>query len=168
YILGVVASEENYSHFYTRTSNGYSLYFIVPKENVLLKDVFTKENIYHVSNYQYDRPKNTYTRCIFPSFTAKYDEDIYPMLGLGYVSLDRLIKEDELNAIKRVNHVTKLEVNNEGIEGAAVTVVVNAPTSAAPGIEEEFYYDFLVNRSFGYMILDRHGIPLFTGVVTNC
>ncbi|MDE7100849.1 MAG: hypothetical protein K2O05_03245 [Anaeroplasmataceae bacterium] len=168
YILGVQASEENYSHFYTRTNRGYSLYFIVPKNNVSLKNVFTKETIYHVSNYQYDKPKNTYTRCIFPSFTAKYDEDIYPKLGLECVSLDRLVKEDEPNAIKKVDHVTKLEVNDEGIEGAAVTVVADAPTSAGPEIEEKFYYDFLVDRSFGYLILDTHGIPLFTGVVTNC
>ena len=66
---------------------------------------------------------------------------------------------------QRIQHVAKLKVDRKGIEGAAVTVVVDAPTS--PELIEEVLYDMVIDRAFGYVLTDPYGTILFTGVVNN-
>ncbi|MDE5565614.1 MAG: hypothetical protein K2I77_01385 [Anaeroplasmataceae bacterium] len=163
YQSGTAYQEEKYQHFYICTDGWYQLRFLVPNEGVSLKDVFTKENIYHVNNFDYEVSDKHSTRCIFPCFNAGFDDDIFSSLGLNSIALNRLLEEN--NKIDKIRHIAKLEVNEKGIEGAAVTIDV--VDSGVKPIEKE-YHDFLVNRSFGFIISDSHGIPLFSGVVNNC
>ena len=73
------------------------------------------------------------------------------------VNIDSL-SESELRSI----------AEQEGIEGAAVTVIAG-DGSAAPG-EEEFekvYLDFVVDKTFGFIVTDARDVPLFTGIING-
>ena len=65
-----------------------------------------------------------------------------------------------------VIHKCRLTVNKKGIEGAAATVI---PGAGAPGPGEyvDVYYDFIVDRAFGFTITDRYGFTVFAGVIKN-
>ena len=65
-----------------------------------------------------------------------------------------------------VRHVTKLTVDRVGIEGAAVTILRGA---GAPGPDgyENVYQDFLVDKTFGFVLTNRYDTTLFAGVIDN-
>ena len=64
-----------------------------------------------------------------------------------------------------VSHVATLTVDKTGIEGAAVTLMLNG--ADGPPVYTNVYYDLLVDRAFGFIVTDSYNIPLFTGTVNN-
>ncbi|MDE6104900.1 MAG: serpin family protein, partial [Clostridia bacterium] len=74
------------------------------------------------------------------------------------------LSDDKL-ACSQVRHVTKLQVDKKGIEGAAVTII---QMDGMPAPEfEEVYLDFAVDRAFGFIITDGDGVQLFSGAVNK-
>lgn len=67
-------------------------------------------------------------------------------------------------AVSKAMHNARVIIDEEGVEAAAYTVMVNSPTSAAPSMEE---IDFVVDRPFLFLITGADGLPLFAGVVNN-
>ena len=65
-----------------------------------------------------------------------------------------------------IKHTTTLNVNELGVEGAAVTVAELAG-SAGPDDYTEVFLDFVVNKAFGFMITDPTGVVVFSGVVNT-
>ena len=186
YNLGRVQRGEHFSTFYTRTNGGFKLHFVLPDQGYTLRDVFNADAINFVSGITdyggYDEVVNVNhkTRCLFPQFEAEYDGDVIQTLNdnFGITDLFSEARCDLSSLIpggatpagerifcQRIQHVAKLKVDRKGIEGAAVTVVVNAPTSAEP--IEEVLYDMVIDRAFGYVLTDPYGTILFTGVVNN-
>ena len=120
------------------------------------------------------------TRCIFPEFSASFDEDIKNLLreGFGVRSLFdpdtcdvTALLSDEKRADEAycpmVRHIAELSVGKKGISAAAATLV---PWYGAAGPEagyEDVYADFVVNRSFGFVISDPNGVTLFSGIVRD-
>ncbi|HIR66663.1 MAG TPA: hypothetical protein IAB94_01300 [Candidatus Coproplasma avicola] len=186
YNLGRVQRGEHFSTFYTRTNGGFKLHFVLPDQGYAVRDVFNADAINFVSGITdyggYDEAANVNhkTRCLFPQFEAEYDGDVIQTLNDNFgitdlfsearCDLSSLIPGGATSAgerivCQRIQHVAKLKVDRKGIEGAAVTVVVNAPTSAEP--IEEVLYDMVIDRAFGYVLTDPYGTILFTGVVNN-
>ena len=66
-----------------------------------------------------------------------------------------------------IRHISKLQVNKKGIEGAAVTIMEEygeaMPSEKYKIVDEEF----LVDKAFGFVLIDRYDIPVFSGIVTN-
>lgn len=181
YILGKAYQGENFTSFYTRTENGYKIKFILPNEGVKVEDVFTAEKISEanaVSNYQgidEEQRIEYYTRCLFPEFSAKFDNDLIKVLKESF-GINDLFNPDTCDLSKisnvpayadQVKHVAKLDVTKEGIEGAAVTIISNKATSPAPRPYEKVYQDFLIDRPFGFILTDVYGTTLFSGVIKN-
>lgn len=183
YIQGQIYEEEQFSTFYTATQNGYKLKFILPKDGYSVDDVFTQETIAKVNaitdyNAVDEENKVRYnTRCLFPSFKADYDEEIKEILQNDF-SIKTLFDEKKCNlsnfadppaggniCCDKVQHVTDLTVDKQGIEGAAVTVVSVGTTSAIENPYTDVYRDFIVNRSFGFIITNSNNVTLFSGVV---
>lgn len=166
YRFGMVAEEEDYEHFYTKTAHDYEVRFILPKEGYKLEDVLTESTWNNVSTYEYPSGE-AMTRCLFPAFEASYKENILSCIlqlaNLEEINFDRLVLDP--NYCSAIQHVTKLKVDKEGIEGAAVTVMVGDKESAGPNVMKE--YDFILDHAFGYVILTPEGVPLFTGAVTQ-
>lgn len=183
YIAGRVIDGDGYQTFYARTDNGYKIKFILPDEGVPLDKVFNADTLSEVNSLtDYNATDDTstkhyFTRCLFPEFNADYDDDIKPVLqSMGITSLfdaydcnmHGLIDDSFADPVycSSVTHATKLIVDKKGIEGAAV-VVIPADSESAPPYYEKVYLDFVVNRSFGFIITDFNNVPLFSGVVNT-
>lgn len=181
YSGGRAYESDVYRSFYASTANGYKIKFIVPKEGYGLAEAFTAENIAEASaNKNYNGVDDVnkiryYTRCIFPEFGGSYDANVANVLKTGFgirdlfdaraCDLGALVNGDGIYC-SELRHVTELKVDRKGIEGAAVTVVPGN-MSADPGEYKEVYEDFVVDRAFGFVILDPYGTTLFAGTVKN-
>ena len=180
YKSGRAYKGETFSTFYTSTYDGYKLKFLLPNDGYTADDVFTAENISAVNalndynDYDHDNKIHYYTRCLFPEYKCSYDGYLNETLGkkFGIKSLFDLDKCDlspimqDTACCGKVRHVTELKVDRKGIEGASVVVI---PGAGSPGPDgyEEVYRDFVLDRSFGFIISDRDDVTLFSGVVRS-
>ena len=179
YREGRVYKGENYQTFFTTTANGNKIKFILPEEGFAVDDIFTADNLSEVNsinNYNsVDEVKKIiyHTRCLFPEFSAEYNNDIKELLlDMG---INDLFSEYDCNYAtltdgkaycSAVTHVTKLNVDKTGIEGAAVTILENDGTAVPPEKEyEDKYEDFIIDRAFGFILSDMYDNTLFSGVV---
>lgn len=180
YFNGKKLDEKTFTSFKANTYHGYSLRFIIPKDGYSVNDVFTKENIELINKKDIYQTKDEdlkvkyHTRCIFPEFNCdgEFDlENVLLNLGISKIfyddtSLSNLT--DISTIISRVIQVAKLKINKQGGEGAAVTIFAGKATSAGPDVEyKNVYEDYFVDRAFGYVLSDKDGVPLFSGVVNK-
>ena len=105
-----------------------------------------------------------------PKWKLEYEtkmNDVLTALGMGLAfdpvlaDLSRM-RDDQVRDlfISKVKHKTFIEVDEQGTEAAAVTVVGTAPTSMGPMM--------IIDRPFIYVIRERHsGAILFIGMVTD-
>ena len=181
YFHGKVYETERYTSFYTRTEHGFDIKFILPADGYALEDVLSSDNIYNINNlgdYGYVDEENRllhYTRVLFPEYKASFDGDLSEILknDFGINNLFDFERCDFSNATDAklacdsVIHKCSIDVNDKGIEGAAVTVM---PMAGAPGPlpgYEEVYHEYIVNRAFGFVITDSYGTVLFSGAVNS-
>ncbi len=178
YQAGRAHEADTFTHFYTQTKGGYKLKFLLPKEGHSVKEIFTGENIAKVNaliNYgeaDHANKKHYLTRCLFPEFEASYGKDIIPALEATYGDMDlfkpRLCDFSPLTSssvyCSAIIHMTKLKVDRKGVEGAAVTIVVDEAT-CCPDEYEKIKLDFVLDRSFGFILTDPYDTILFTGIV---
>lgn len=175
YYSGIVNNYDKYQSFYTLTDNGYKISFILPNEGVDIQDVFNSETINKLAKEEYvykdeELKKAYYTRVIFPSFTAESDDDFKQIL-IDKFNMGKLFESftspltDSSVYFSGVNHKAILKVDKRGIEGAAVTTIPMC--GSAYEAYQRVYYDFLVNRSFGYIVSSNNGVILFSGIVNK-
>ena len=181
YILGKIAKETNYSHFYA-TTNKYKICFILPNENLNIRDIFNEELINNVNGYLYDKYDDEYvyyTRCSFPSFELDSDlVDIKSLLENSFgiksvfdenkADLTNLLKDDGYY-ISEDKHESVLKMNERGIEGASVAksnITISSPTSTGGG-RKEISATLLINRPFGIILSNLDDEIIYTGIVEN-
>ena len=182
YFNGNIYEGEGYTSFYTSTEHGFDIKFIVPTDGHTIEEVFTEENIYNINNlgdYGYIDEENKllhYTRVFFPEYKASFDGDLADVLQNDFGINDLFDLEecdfsnitDERLACDGVIHKCSIDVNNKGIEGAAVTVMpMNDYGAGSLEGYEELFHDYIVDRAFGFVITDIYGTVLFSGVVNN-
>ena len=182
YSEGNIYQGEGYTSFYTRTKHSFDIKFIVPTDGHTIEEVFTEENIYNINNlgdYGYIDEGNKllhYTRVFFPEYKASFDGDLADTLtndfGINalfdFKQCDFSNVTDERLACVGVIHKCSIDVNDKGIEGAAVTVMpMNEYGAGSLEGYEELYHDYIVDRAFGFVITDIYGTVLFSGVVNN-
>lgn len=171
---------ETFTSCYTTTHSGYKLMFIVPKDGYSADEVMTTDNLAEAKSADYNGIDDENhiahnTRCIFPAFSANGDidaKDILEDMGIEELfdkdrgaNLSNMFEDDEIKLYcPEVRHVATLEVDRKGIEGAAVTVLpADGATSAEP--YETVYYDFVVDKAFGFVLMNNYGTTLFAGTV---
>ena len=120
-----------------------------------------------LDSMDYYKDDETYTYPVFPEFESSYSDDLKDELSqLGIKSLFDLTNDyklfEEKVYVSNLIQMSKLKVNNKGIEGAAVTMSVGEGVNSIEKIIE-----FVINRSFGYILSDSYGVPLFIGIVDN-
>ena len=181
YFNGNIYEGEGYTSFYTRTDHGFDIKFILPTDGHTLDEVFTSENIYNINNledYGYIDEENKllhHTRVFFPEYKASFDGDLAEILkndfGINklfdFEQCDFSNATDEQLACDGVIHKCSIDVNDKGIEGAAVTVMPMAGAAGPLDGYEEVYHDYIVDRAFGFVITDSYGAVLFSGVVNS-
>ena len=181
YHNGKIYEGDGYTSFYTSTEHGFDIKFIVPTDGHTLEEIFNSDNLYTINNlgsYEYIDQENKlihHTRVFFPEYEASFDGDLAQILknDFGINNLFDLEKCDFSNvtdgqiACNGVVHKCSINVNDKGIEGAAVTVM---PSDGAAGPREGYedvYHDYIVDRAFGFIITDSYGTVLFSGVVNS-
>ena len=181
YFTGNIYEGEGYTSFYTTTEHGFDIKFIVPTDGHTLDEVFTSENIYNINNlgdYGYIDEENKllhHTRVFFPEYKASFDGNLAEILknDFGITKLfdfeqcDFSNVTDEQLACDGVIHKCSIDVNDKGIEGAAVTVMPMAGNAGPLEGYEEVYHDYIVDKAFGFVITDNYGAVLFSGVVNS-
>ncbi len=184
YISGNAYIGENYKSFYAQTKHGYKLHFILPDEGVSVGDVFTSDiikNVLAINDYggTDDINKESHkTRVIFPAFDADFDDDINTVLRED-LGISRMFspKDADFSALShnsgfnlfcnKVVHKTAVRVDEAGIEGAAITAVSLDNSAPPPPPYKTIYHDLLIDRSFGFILTDYNGTPLFSGVINE-
>ena len=181
YFNGNIYEGDGYTSFYTTTEHGFDIKFIVPADGHTLDEVFTSENIYNINNlgdYGYIDEENKllhHTRVFFPEYKASFDGNLADILkndfGINklfdFEQCDFSNVSDEQLACDGVIHKCSIDVNDKGIEGAAVTVMPMAGNAGPLEGYEEVYHDYIVDRTFGFVITDSYGAVLFSGVVNS-
>lgn len=177
YVNGRVYNNDLSSSFYTTTNNGYKLYFVLPDEGKTLKEVMNANNLYNVLNNnveyideQEDKMILHSTRTIFPMFSVDSFTEVKNKL-VESKNLSHAFSEYQSEIIdlplfvSGIKHKAILKVDKKGIEGAAVTIITNDATSEEP--IETIYHDFVVDKSFGYILTTYDGVILFMGEINN-
>lgn len=175
YIAGRALSKPEYTSFYTETLRNYRIKFVVPKAGYKIEDIFTAENINLINlNTDYravdENNWKYYTRCLFPEFKASGKADVSNLLSKR-LNIKSLFNDScELSFTEneafcgQIAHNTELAVNRKGILGAAATV---STLLGDGGPQNYIYKDFIVDKSFGYILTDRYNVPLFCGIVNK-
>ena len=177
---GRICETKTFTHYYAQTYNGYKIKFILPKAGYTVGDVFTEENLAAVnalSDYKaVDANKKIryFTRCLFPEFSADFNQDVKPLLQSDFgvqkfftAQCEFSTLTDENVVCGKVQHATKLTVDKTGVEGAAVTIGAMEGTSSGPDEYTDVYEDFVVDGAFGFILTDRYGTTLFSGVINQ-
>ncbi len=173
YYDGKVGETEVSEYFYSKTSSGYRIKFILPKDGVELKDAMTAENVNAVNYAKYIDEEDGVrylTRCIFPKFKIESDTPVKEVFeNKGYLTNAFRAYTSDLTdkelCVSDIKHSAVLKVDEKGIEGAAVTIIASKATAEPP--EHEQKLDFVIDRSFGFLVTDPYGVILFAGRVTE-
>ena len=171
----------NYTSCYTSTYDNIKILFMKPDDGYHVKDIFTASNIKEATTmYLYrgidEEKKERYqTKVIFPEFNAESDLSITEMLykdfGIHQIfdescDFSNLSTDNDLYC-SDCHHIAKLEVNKKGIEGAAVTYMAMEGKAGAPDEYKEIKETFVVDKEFGYVVLNGSSNIIFSGIITN-
>ena len=176
YLAGQVYENEMCEMFYAQTAFGYKIKFIKPKAGFTLNEVMTPQNLYKLNQIEdfkeFENGKHHLSNCVFPSF--KID------IGTGLTKILKESKElshmfdsfySEITGalplrVTDVIHHAVIDVSDEGIEGAAVTIIAGE-AGCAPDEDEPVYHSLVLDRAFGFLVTDRNDTVLFEGQVTD-
>ena len=71
---------------------------------------------------------------------------------------------DKTAVLSEIKHKSVLDVNEKGIEGAAVTLGAIYGSSDLNQYQQ-IYEDFLINRSFGIIVSNLDNEIIYTGII---
>lgn len=176
YIQGKAQSNSVCDYYYSQTSCGYKMKFILPKDGHTLKEAMSAQNLNEVNSKKKfggaDRNGTEhFTRCIFPSFKLESDtplNDIFAKnnaLQNAFINFSTPLTKTDL-CVSDMKHNVVLDVSKKGIEGAAVTIFA-AKASSALRTKPIEYHDLVMNKSFGFIITDPSDVILFEGQVVR-
>lgn len=171
---------DDYKSYYLRSKNDYKLSFVIPLGDKKVSDIYNKENIKDIIEHNYYvRSDNNIvynTRIAFPEFSAGFDDEITNVIkdmGINEIfnadnnPFSNITTNNDV-AAGSVWHRTKLNVNKDGMEGAAATSISITCAATTYGGEIQNVYDtFYVDKSFFYVIEDKMGSIVFSGVVNK-
>lgn len=176
YKLGRINDYDMFKTFYTTTSHGYRIHFIVPKDGYSLNEIMNEDII---SKAILDKPNTNivdnkvyYTRCVFPEFSVNNKLEVKTaMEKLGVKSLfnencDFTNLCDSKLMCDNIIQNVKLDVNKKGIEGASVSYIPMCG-DVGPDKYTHIYEDFVVDRAFGFVITDPDCNVLFSGKINK-
>jgi serpin B len=149
----------------------YNMFVFLPEPGKNLQDMITKLNSDNWETWMKSFNMTQNVDIKFPKFKYEYDiklNDVLTEMGMGVAftgaaDFTRINRDGGLY-IDYVKHKSFIEVNEEGTEAAAVTIVAIDKTSAGEPKKVAFY----VNRPFLYAITEKStGAVLFIGTVKN-
>lgn len=174
YISGKVQKEKDYSFFYTITDSNYKLKLILPNKESSLDECLNSEIINYVNTFNeyenFENKKKEMTRCIFPAFKVSSSTPLKDILEENnylphaFVNYESSLLKGSFY-VSDIKHQVELEVNDEGIEGAAVTIIASEKNGGL--ICDCIYNDFVINRGFIVLVTDIDDCIMFIGRIEN-
>jgi len=149
----------------------YNMFVFLPEEDRDLQEIIDKLDKENWETWMESFQETEKVDIKFPRFKYEYDitmNDVLAEMGMGVAFTGAAdftgINQDGNLFIDFVKHKSFIEVNEEGTEAAAVTVVAIALTAMPQQQKVPFY----VNRPFLYAITEKStGAILFMGTVKN-
>ena len=149
------------------------MYFYLPNEGVDVNDLLTDPDILKAPRYkEYDPNRsNPLVNLSIPKFKVSKKTDLLPMLrALGITDvLDSelsdftpLTKDRDDLYLAKADHAAMIEIDEEGVTGAAYTELEVDGAGAALEV-----LDFVVDRPFLFVVTGKDGSILFSGVIRN-
>lgn len=156
---------EKYSLMQDRFYNGNKITFILPQDSINVSDLYAELDTVLTLN-----KTNRKVNLSLPKFKYTNAHNLVPVMeSLGVDSLFDVNKCD-LSKISDtnlycalINQIVGIDLSEEGVKAAAVTIVGDKATSEGP----EEVINFVLDRPFIYYIEDANGCILFIGVVQN-
>jgi serine protease inhibitor len=149
----------------------YNMYVFLPEKGRTLKEIINKLDKDNWETWMESFQEVQSVDIKLPKFKYEYEimlNDVLTEMGMGVAftgaaDFTGINRDGGLN-IDYVKHKSFIEVNEEGTEAAAVTVVAIERTSVGGPQKVPFY----VNRPFMYAITEKStGAVLFMGTVKN-
>lgn len=147
--------------------------FFLPDEGVDVKDLVTDEQVMQVIRGSYGEVSYPLVHLSVPKFRTEAKTDLLDTmqrLGMtdvmtaGVADFTPLTTDASLGdlALSSAEHAAVVEVDEEGVTGAAYTIMIVAESAAMePGDE----IDFVLDRPFFFTVTGRDGSVLFAGIV---
>jgi serpin B len=153
-------------------SGNYNMFVFLPETDKNIGDIVEKLNEENWKNWMESFEETQSVDIKFPRFKYAYEiklNDVLSKMGMEIAFTPAAdftgINKNGGLMIGFVKHKSFIEVNEEGTEAAAVTVVAIERTSTSTGPEKVPFY---VNRPFVYAITEKDtGAILFMGTVKN-
>ena len=160
---GTFLKQDQYLIFNDTFVSKDKVYYILPNENVNLKDLMTDEKTLNeitdfIKNNNVD--KNIVYKA--PEFDMKYSDEFVEKLGkidysLNDIKLDNIVLNENLT-ISQVVQGNRIVFSKNGVEAASETNVGSFGDSVElPDL------NVVLNRPFMFIITDSQNTPLFTG-----
>lgn len=149
----------------------YNMYVFLPEPGRTIQEIVNKLDKDNWETWMESFQETQNVDIKFPGFKYEYEitlNDVLTEMGMGIAFTGAAdftgINQNGGLQIGFVKHKTFVEVNEEGTEAAAVTIVSIERTSAGGPEKVPFY----VNRPFIYTIIEKDtGAILFIGTVKN-
>jgi serine protease inhibitor len=153
-------------------SEKFSMSIFLPKPDVDINNLIDQIDGQTWNNWVHSFPEeNQEVNLYLPKFTMNYEKslvDVLKSLGMGIAFDQNTADFTNINRqgrlfIDDVRHITYIEVDEEGTEAAAVTIVVIQVDSIPPGPPP-----MRIDRPFFFVIRENHNDTiLFMGKVMN-
>lgn len=151
-----------------------TMYFLLPAEGVDVNSLVSDPDMMKIMDYEQDPEKWFYytVNLSVPKFRVSGKIDLTEAVrALGVTdALDAalsdftpLTTERDGIYLNKAEHAAMLEINEEGVTGAAYTEILLEGAGGRP--EEEI--DFVLDRPFLFLVTGRDGSILFSGIIRN-
>ncbi len=169
---------ENFSAASLGLDGSGSMWFLLPDEDVsvdtLLQDEEAPRFLSARNKYEWQNKKPALINYSIPKFDVDSKlQLVESMQNLGvtdcfdpFISdFTPLTKERDDLYVSSIEHAARVVIDEEGVVGAAYTVITTDTTGALITPPEEI--DFVVDRPFVFAVTGEDGSILFVGVVNN-
>lgn len=150
------------------------MFFILPDEGVSVDEVLKDSDFtsFIRKPFEWENNKRVLVNASIPKFDIESGIDLIgglKQMGITDVFSDAtsdfspVLEQYIPSFISQAQHSVRVKIDEEGVEAAAFTVMINAATAMPPNDE----VDFVLDRPFIFVINSSDGLPLFVGVINN-
>ena len=153
-------------------SNGAMMRLVLPQDGVSVSDIINDGDMLHEALYGEATSQATLT-CTMPRVDFGQSHDLIDAaraLGVHDAfdnSADFSLMIDAPTSISSIQQDTHLTVDEQGVMGAAFSVVEMMVMSAMPDEIPDEHIDFTLDKPYIYAVISPEGATLFVGAIYN-
>lgn len=171
--FGTYYRGEDFGAVRLELSGHNTMWLILPDEDKTVEDILKSGEYWEMTQApgSWENKKELTVNLSLPKFDISSQTDLIKgMKNLGVTDVFDHTVSDFTSLtdtsglyVGKIDHAVRVAVDEEGVIGAAYTVIMNY-YSGAPSLPDD-EIDFILDRPFLFMVTSRDQLPLFTGVV---